>query len=70
MQKGLVICSSLIPLSRRLTTGTCRKPGAEIAQVSQRIESLVPEIEAAYRRWDTLEAKASASGRGPANAKR
>jgi ATP-binding cassette subfamily F protein uup len=46
-----------------------RKPGAEIAQVSQRIESLVPEIEAAYRRWDTLEAKASASGRGPANAK-
>ncbi|MEI8243978.1 MAG: ATP-binding cassette domain-containing protein [bacterium] len=39
-----------------------RKPGAEIAQARERLAALEPELEAAYRRWDELEAVAKARG--------
>jgi ATP-binding cassette subfamily F protein uup len=40
-----------------------RKPGAEIAQAKDRIETLGPELETAYRRWEKLEAIAKAAAR-------
>jgi ATP-binding cassette subfamily F protein uup len=41
--------------------GFFRQPGAETTRVTQRIAALGPELDAAYQRWDTLEAKAAAA---------
>jgi ATP-binding cassette subfamily F protein uup len=46
-----------------------RQPAAETTRVTQRIAALGPELEAAYQRWDTLEAKAAAA-RAPAGTNR
>jgi len=42
-----------------------RKPRAEITQATQRVESLGPELAAAYKRWEELEAVAVAAGAKP-----
>ena len=38
-----------------------RKPKAEITQATQRVETIGPELEAAYKRWEELEAIAAAA---------
>ena len=42
-----------------------RKPRAEIAQATQRVECIGPELEAAYKRWTELEAIAAAAAPKP-----